>query len=337
MEEKMKIVLDVSGGDHAPNEILNGAVEALFKDKDLELVLVGKIDEIESGIVNADRSRITIVDASDIITNDDAPVAAIRKKTESSLVRALDYLAKNDDAHGLVSAGSTGAVLTGAALKVKRLEGIVRPGLAPALPTVKGGNVLLIDCGANVDCKPDTLVQFALMGSAYMSAMYGIANPRVALLNNGAEESKGNELTKEAYKLLCELKNINFIGNMEARELISGEADVVVADGFAGNIALKACEGTALSMFSLLKDALMNSGLKTKIGALLVKKALMGLRSKLDYTQSGGAAFLGVQKVVVKSHGSSKAPSICASILQAKRLAEAGVIGKIAAQLEDRE
>jgi len=329
----MKIVLDAFGGDNAPEEIIKGAVLALNSDKDLELILTGKLEVIESLTEKAYSGRITIIDAPDIITNDDAPAVSVRAKPNSSLVKALECLSNNDDVCGMVSAGSTGAVLTGAYLKVGRLDGIIRPALAPALPTVKGSNTLLIDCGANVDCKPEALMQFAYMGSAYMSAMYDIKWPRVALLNNGAEANKGNGLTKEAYNLLSASDKINFIGNMEARELISGDAEVVVADGFAGNIALKACEGTALSMFTLLKDALMNSGLKAKIGALLVKDALKGLRGKMDYTQSGGAAFLGVKKVVIKSHGSSKSDSICASILQAKKLAEAGIIEKIREKL----
>ncbi len=329
----MKIVVDVFGGDNSPVEILKGAQLALERS-DVELVLCGKKDIIEEFVVSnaMDQSRITVLDAPDVITNDDDPVTAVRNMTESSIVKSLDYLNENDDAQAFVSAGSTGAVLTGAVLLLRRIKGINRPALSPVLPTVTDKNVLLIDCGANTEPKPINLVQFAKMGSAFMKSVYGIENPRIGLLCNGTEDKKGNTLTKETFPLLKESK-LNFAGNMEAREILSGEYDVVVSDGFSGNIALKASEGTALSMFQLIKDGIYAGGLRAKIGYLLLKPVLKGIKKKLDYNDNGGAVLLGLTKIVIKSHGSSKAKAICNSILQAKQMVESGVIDKIGAEL----
>lgn len=322
----MKIIVDAHGGDFAPSEVVKGCMQAIAADKDLEIIITGKTEEIKALLtVN---ERITIIEASEIITNDDVPTAAIRSKKNSSLVVALDMLKKDSTIGGLVSAGSTGAVLTGAFMILGRIKGISRPALAPILPTMNGSNVILIDCGANVDCKPVNLAHFAVMGCAYSKAMLNIENPRVALLSNGVEEKKGNELNRQAFEVLKKM-DINFVGNMEAREMLSGEYDVVVADGFNGNIALKASEGVATSMLKLIKKSIMEGGLRAKIGALLLKPALKGVKDKMDYNSKGGAAFLGIEKVIIKSHGSSKAQSICASILQAKQLVSANIIDKI--------
>ena len=231
----------------------------------------------------------------------------------------------------MVSAGSTGAVLTGAFLKIGRIKGIARPALAPVLPTVEGGSVLLIDCGANVDCKPNMLEQFALMGNAYMKAVYNMESPRVGLLSNGTEDIKGNQLTKETFELL---KNapLNFVGNMEARDITSGKYDVVVCDGFVGNVALKASEGIAVMMLKMIKREVYSS-LKTKLGGALLKGSFNKIRSLMDYNQSGGAPFIGVEKLVIKSHGSSKAQSICGSIMQVYNMHKNDLIGKIKAGL----
>lgn len=325
----MKIVLDVFGGDNAPKEILKGAVMALNCEKPIELILTGKEEIIkkELAILGCDMSRIEIINAEEIVTNDDIPTVAIKNKKNSSLVLALKALKQREDAVGLVSAGSTGAVLAGGIFLTSRIKGISRPALAPILPTITDGNVLLIDCGANVDCKPNNLVDFALMGNAYMKSVYGIKSPRVALLSNGVEDKKGNDLNKNAFKLLKECKEINFVGNMEARDCLSGNYDVLVTDGFAGNIALKSLEGTAMSIFSILKKEVKS--FKSKLGALLMKGVFKKLKKKLDYNNSGGAPFLGVEKIIIKSHGASKAKSICASILQVKQLAEAGLIDNI--------
>lgn len=330
----MKIVLDVFGGDNAPAEILKGAQQALEKDKDFDLVLVGKSDVIDSYVEEngLDKSRIEVIDAQDVITNDDVPTDAIRTKRESSIVKAYDYMNENADAQAFVSAGSTGAVLTGAVLLLKRIRGINRPALSPLLPTVTGKNVLLIDCGANVEPKALNLVQFAQMGSAYMKSVFKIGSPRVALLSNGTEDKKGNTLNKEAFPLLKEC-GVNFIGNMEAREILSGVADVVVCDGYSGNIALKACEGTALTMFSLIKDGIYAGGLQAKLGYLFLKPVFKQIKIKMDYNDNGGAVLLGLEKIVVKSHGSSKAKAIRNSILQAKNLVESKLIESIGEQL----
>lgn len=325
----MKIVVDAFGGDNAPEEIVKGSLAALERDKKIAVVLSGKGDEIRRILEKNvyDKQRVEIIEAAGVITNDDAPTSAVRNKTDSSLVVGLNYLKSRKDAAAFVSAGSTGAVLTGATFIIGRIENVTRPALAPLLPCVDGSEILLIDCGANVDCKPEMLLQFAKMGAAYRKAL-GVKNPRIALLNNGAEAKKGNELTKSVYSLLQE-SGLNFVGNMEARDIMTGAADVLVADGFAGNVALKASEGTALSILKLLKEAIMNGGPLAKAGGLLIKKSLSGLKSKLDYTENGGALFVGVSKIVVKAHGSSKAGTIAASILQAARLAEAGLIEKL--------
>ena len=329
----MKIIVDAMGGDNAPLQIVLGAVDALNQDKNLKVVLVGDQNAIEQSLCECKeygKNRLDIIDAKDVITNDDTPTTAIRTKKESSLVKAFDALMHDDEAGGFVSAGSTGAVLVGAYLKVGRIKGVTRPALAPVLPTLKGNGVVLCDCGANVDCKSVNLVHFAIMASAYATAMLGVKNPRVGLLNNGVEEHKGNELTQEAHKLLAKTEGINFLGNCEARDILSGDFDVVVSDGFNGNIALKSAEGTANTMLSLIKEGVYSGGLRTKLGALMLKPVFVKVKKKMDYNAHGGACFLGVKKVVVKSHGASKAKSVTASILQAKSLAESKICDKIA-------
>ena len=314
----MKIVVDGFGGDNAPEAIVEGVVKALKDYSDVEIVLTGHEDKLKELMAGREEGRVEYIDASEIITNDDVPTEAIRAKKDSSLVKALDYLKQNEECVGLVSAGSTGAVLTGATVRVGRIRGITRPALCPILPTITGGKVLLIDCGANVDSKAPMLLQFAIMGASYAKAVLGVENPRVALLSNGTEDKKGNELVHETFALLKECESINFVGNMEAREILSGDYDVVVSDGFAGNVALKSCEGTAVSVFKLLKKGIMNGGLRAKLGYIFLKPVLKGLKKNLDYSESGGAAFLGVIKPVIKSHGSSEAKSICASIGQVR-------------------
>lgn len=329
----MKIVVDIYGGDNAPDEILKGCVMALNSNREISLVMVGKGSEMRSKLENEnyDKSRVEFVDAPDVITCDDVPTTAIRTKKDSSLVRALEVTKDDPECVGMVSAGSTGAVLTGAFLKIGRIKGIARPALAPVLPTVEGGSVLLIDCGANVDCKPNMLEQFALMGNAYMKAVYNMESPRVGLLSNGTEDIKGNQLTKETFELL---KNapLNFVGNMEARDITSGKYDVVVCDGFVGNVALKASEGIAVMMLKMIKREVYSS-LKTKLGGALLKGSFNKIRSLMDYNQSGGAPFIGVEKLVIKSHGSSKAQSICGSIMQVYNMHKNDLIGKIKAGL----
>lgn len=323
----MKIVVDAFGGDNAPLEIIEGCVLAINKHKDLEIILTGATEEIKK-ILNGREERISIVDAKEIITNNDKPTEAIRHKTDSSLVKAYDILKNQEDVFGLVSAGSTGAVLAGAIMKIGRIKGITRPALAPILPTKLDSDVIIIDSGANVDCKPVNLLHFALMGSAYYSIVYNKPSPRVALLNNGREEEKGNELVKEAFPLL---KNapINFIGNREGGDFMSGEVDVMVADGFAGNALLKGTEGAVGAVLSLLKKSIKSHAL-SKIGALFMKQTFNELKNRIDILKKhGGSPLLGCKKLVVKNHGSCKRFNILSSIEQTMLLHENKLIEKI--------
>ena len=329
----MRIALDGYGGDYSPDEVVKGAIAALQANDTLEILLTGKTAELSDLIgKNTFAGRLTIKDAPSVIGCEEIPTVAIRTKKDSSLVAALDAVAA-DEADGLVSAGSTGAVLIGSTLKIGRIKGIERPALAPALPTIKGGNVILCDCGANVDCRPSYLVGFAMMASAYQKGVYGLENPRVGLLNNGVEKTKGNAFSVEAHGLLSASPNIHFIGNVEARDILSGDVDVVVADGFNGNIALKTAEGTANAIFSLLKESVYSST-RAKIGALLLKPVFKDLKHTLDYNEHGGAAFLGLKKPVVKAHGSSKAKSICGAVLQVAEMIKGGVCDRLAADIK---
>ena len=332
----MKIIVDAFGGDYSPRETVLGAIDAVNAKDGLQVVLVGDEKQINNVLEGEkyDASRVEILHAPDVITNEDVPTTAIKAKKDSSLVKGLELLASYDEAAGFVSSGSTGAVLVGAYMKAGRIKGVSRPALAPALPTVKGKPVILCDCGANVDCKPLNLLHFAIMASAFSTALTDNAKPTVGLLSNGAEEKKGNELNKEAFELLKASPYIDFKGNCEARDLLSGDFDVVVSDGFNGNIALKSAEGTANAIFSILLDGINNGGLRAKLGALLLKPVLRGVKCKLDYNNQGGACFLGINKVVVKAHGASKRKSICASVLQAATLAKSGIVEKIKASVQ---
>jgi len=325
----MKIIVDAFGGDNAPAEIIKGAVEALKQNAEIKLVLSGKNDVIlkELEKYTFDSSRIEILDAQEVIGNNEHPTMAIREKKESSLVKGLYRLKDDEEIAAMVSAGSTGAFLTGAMLIVGRLDGIDRPALSPILPTITYGHTMLIDCGANMDCKPEYLVQFAVMGSAYMQAIYGIQSPKVGLLSVGTEDEKGNAQTKAAFELLKKAP-INFVGNMEARDAVSGDYDVLVADGFVGNVMLKSLEGAMNLMMTALKQSVMERTL-SKIGAVLMKPSLKKLKNRLDYNKIGGAPFLGCKKIVIKTHGSSTAQTFTAAILQAASMAKQNLIEKI--------
>lgn len=318
LQSNIKIVLDGFGGDNAPKEIVLGAIDAVNAFSDIEIVITGN-EEILNKIIKDSGytgNRISVLNANTTITNDESPTLAIRTKKDSSMVVALDYILDHEQENiaGFVSAGSTGAVLTGALLKLGRMNGIKRPAIAPLFPNLKNGKTLLIDCGANMDCKPEFLCQFALMGSIYMKKMYGIQNPKVALLSVGTEDKKGNELTHSAFELLKEMESINFVGNMEARDITTGDYDVVVSDGFAGNVALKSSEGMAKFILKSLKSEISSGGLGAKIGYLFLKKTFKKLAKTLDYNAIGGSAFLGCKKVVVKAHGSSDRVAILGSI-----------------------
>ncbi len=310
----MKVVIDAFGGDNAPLEIIEGAILALNKHKDLEIILCGKENEIKK-ILGKRTDRIEIVNADDVITNEDQPTEAIRHKKDSSLVKSYDILKEREDVIGLVSAGSTGAVLAGAIMKIGRIKGISRPALAPILPTKKDSDVIIIDSGANIDCKPINLLHFALMGSAYYSIIYKKEKPRVALLNNGTEEEKGNELAKETYPLL-KTAPINFIGNKEGRDFMSGDVDVMVTDGFAGNALLKGTEGAVGAVLSILKHSI-KSHFMSKIGYLFMGKTFKEIKNRVDIlSKHGGSPLLGCKKLIVKNHGSCKRNNILSSIEQ---------------------
>ncbi len=325
----IKILLDAFGGDNAPREIVKGGLVALSKYDDLFVTFVGKKAEIETQIstllkdktikelkkFTLTSDRYDILDATEVITNEDQPTVAIRTKRDSSLVRCFDTLRQNDEYAGMLSAGSTGAVLTGGFLKIGRIKGVSRPACCPILPTIDGKDVVLIDSGANMDCKPVNLVHFAVMASAYSKCVLGVENPRVALVNVGVEAEKGNELTKEVYQLLSKCEEINFVGNMESRDLLSGNYDVVVADAFAGNVMLKSTEGTVLQLLKLIKSEIMAS-FSSKIGYLFMRKAFKNIKKRLDYNSKGGAVLLGCKKIIVKAHGSSTYKSIVPCIKQ---------------------
>lgn len=307
--EKVVIALDAMGGDYAPEQTVKGAVEAVNSSDEIRVILVGKQDMIAKELEKYEYAKedIEVVHASEIIDMGDVPTVAIKDKKDSSLVVAM-RLVREGKADALVSAGSTGAVLVGGQLVVGRLKGIKRPPLAPFIPTTKGFS-LLIDCGANADARPEHLVQFAQMGSIYYENVMGKKNPTVALLNIGTEEEKGNQLVKDTKPLMKECKNINYIGSVEARELVSGAADVIVCEAFVGNVVLKFFEGLALTLFGSLKEGLMSST-RTKLGALLVKPALKGLKNQFDTSSQGGAPLLGLKGLVVKAHGNSSSKEI---------------------------
>lgn len=326
--EKYVIALDAMGGDNAPDAIVQGAIQALRQFDDIRILLAGPKDRLEKLIADASdvKGRIEIIEADEVIGMDESPMIAVRKKVNSSMVQAM--LAVRDKRAGaMVSAGSTGALLACGMLRLGRIKGIERPALAPVLPGVKGG-WLLIDSGANVDCQPKYLAQFGLMGSVYMKSVMGVENPKVGLVNIGAEEEKGNKLTKETYQLMQNQTSYNFAGNCEAREIPTGDFDVVVADGFAGNLILKYTEGLASAMMSLLKADLMSTT-RTKIGAVLSKPGFRKFKKRLDYNAQGGAPLLGVDGAVVKAHGSSGDEAIKNAIRQARTMLEGEVVEKI--------
>lgn len=329
----MKIVVDANGNDLGAVAPVEASVQAVKKYNNLKIVLCGKEEEISKLLANYEynKSQIEIVNAEDVITNEESPTEAVKSKPNSSLVKAFDTLKQDEEVVGLVSCGSTGAVLTGAFLKVGRIKGISRPALCPILPTKNGGRVMLIDSGANIDCKPINLCHFALLASSYAKALFNIENPRVALLNIGTEDKKGNEFTHQCFEELKKMP-INFVGNMEARDFMSGNYDVVVADGFYGNILLKSVEGTAMYVLDQLKQEIKNS-FSAKIGALFMKKAFKNLKGKLNYNNYGGAAFLGVKKLIVKGHGASDSLAFFKSIEQVITLHQKDYCKNVEAEL----
>ena len=325
------IYLDAMGGDDAPNCTVLGAVEALRADQDLTITLAGTVSAMEPLLAGADdvRERIKLVETPDIITNHDAPVMAVRQKKQSAVVMGM-LAVRGGEADGFFSAGSTGATLAGGMFRLGRIQGIERPALAPLLPNGKG-YFCLIDCGANVDSLPEYLPQFGLMGSAYMKTVQKLDNPRVGLVNIGAEAEKGNALVKAAYPLM-EKMPFNFVGNVEGRDITADIADVVVTDGFYGNLILKFMEGVAGTLLGIIKKELL-ADTRSKIGALIAKPAFRRVKKVMDYTEVGGAPLLGVQGTVVKAHGSSNPHAIACAIRQATRMIDGHVIETIQSSL----
>ncbi len=328
MDEMVRVAVDAMGGDNAPKEIIKGAVEAVNENSKIKVYLTGVKDTVENELAQYtyDKEQIEVVNATEIIETAEPPVMAIRKKKDSSIVVALN-LVKDGTCDAFVSAGSSGAVLVGGQLIVGRIKGIERPPLAPLIPTEKGCS-LLIDCGANVDARPSQLVQFAKMGSVYMESVMGVQNPKVAIVNIGAEEEKGNALVKETFPLLKNCPEINFIGSIEAREIPTGYADVIVCEAFAGNIILKLYEGVGAMLLRKVKSSLMSS-LRSKIGAFLIKPALKQTLKGFSLEEHGGAPLLGLNGLVVKTHGSSEAVEIKNSILQCATFKEQKINEKI--------
>lgn len=328
----MRIAVDAMGGDNAPEAIVQGALAAAETRPELEIILVGQNDRILKIAEIPDNVRV--LEASEVIENEDKPLMAIRRKRNSSMVVALQSL-KQGEVEAVVSAGNTGALMAGASLLVGRIPGVSKPALAPVLPTQDGRGVVTVDIGATMDPRPENLYQYAIMGNLYAQDVFGLKEPRIGLLNVGVEAEKGNDLAKQTYALLSKAK-LNFIGNVEAREVMKGHCDVLICDGFVGNVLLKSMEGVAQSIFSEIKLAVSTGGVKAKLGALLLKDTLKGLKGKMDYSEHGGSPLLGINGVCVKCHGSADANTVKNAILkQAYLLAKSGSIAAIANIMEE--
>lgn len=336
MSDMTRVALDAMGGDNAPGEIVKGAVDAVNSRKEIEVILTGKEEVIKQELAKYTypEEQIRIVDATEVIETAEPPVMAIRRKKDSSIVKAMK-LVKEGEADAFVSAGSSGAVLVGGQVIVGRIKGIERAPLAPLIPTAKGVS-LLIDCGANVDARPSHLVQFAKMGSIYMEHVIGVKKPKVGIVNIGAEEEKGNALVKETFPMLKACEDIDFIGSVEARDIPSGVADVLVCEAFVGNVILKLYEGLGATLISKIKGGMMST-LRSKIGALLVKPALKETLKTFDASEYGGAPLLGLNGLVVKTHGSSTAKEVKNSILQCVQFHEQKINEKIQEGLKEQQ
>lgn len=336
MQDITKVVLDAMGGDNAPAEVVKGAVDAVSSRDDIKVILVGQEAVVKEELEKHQypKERIQVVDAPEVIEMAEPPVVAIRKKKQSSIVVGMNMV-KNKEADAFVSAGSSGAILVGGQVIVGRIKGVQRPPLAPLIPTETGVS-LLIDCGANVDARAEHLLQFAKIGSIYMEHVVGIKNPKVAIVNIGTEEEKGNALVKETFPLLKECKDINFVGSIEAREIPKGGADVIVCEAFTGNVILKLYEGLSSTLISVVKKGLMST-LKSKIGAALALPALKKTLKSFDAAQYGGAPLLGLNGLVVKTHGSSKSTEITNAIYQCVAFKQQDINGKIKERITDSQ
>lgn len=331
----IKIIVDCFGGDHSPQANIDGSLSALDRFQDLYLILTGDRGVIEANLEGKtyDASRLEIVHAPEVIGCDEKPTDAIRLKKESSMIKAIRMLRDEDDIAGMVSVGSTGALVAGALTRIGVLEGVIRPAFCPILPTMDGDIVGICDSGANVEVTANHLKQFAIMASLYLENVYGVKNPRIALLNVGKESEKGDTIRQDAYKMLSELSCINFVGNMESRDLLSGSYDAVVCDGFSGNVLVKTTEGTAVELLKKVKETIFSRTIY-KIGALFQKKMFADLKAFMNYQNYGGSVLLGTSKVVVKGHGSSKAVAVEKCIEQAYRMEASSLSSKITAALD---
>ena len=325
----MKIAIDGMGGDNAPAAVIEGAIQAIKEYDNIELVITGPEDVINSELAKYTytKERISVMDAKEVISPSEHPVMALRKKKDSSIVKAMN-LVKEGTCDGIISGGSTGAFLAGCTLIVGRIKGVERPALAPIMPG-RRGNFMIVDVGANVDCKPGFLVQFAKMGKIYYQKVFNVKNPSIGLINVGEEEEKGNELTKATFKLLKEEKDLNFKGNIEPRDIPTGDTNILVSDGFVGNTALKMYEGAASSILGMIKDEILSSSIISKLGVVLLKPVLKKLLKKVDYKEYGGAPFLGVDGICIKAHGSSDAKAFKNAIRQTKIFYENNVLEDI--------
>ena len=326
----IKILIDCFGGDNCPQAPVEGALSALSKNPELYVMLCGDEDILKKELEGKayDKDRVEIVHAPEVIGCDEKPTDVVRLKRNSSMMKAIILLRDRDDISAMVSTGSTGALVTGALVRLGRIPGVIRPAFCPILPTMDGGLVGICDSGANVEVTPAHLRQFAIMASLYMENVYGVSKPRVALLNVGKEAEKGDEVRQEAYKLLQDTENLNFVGNMESRDLLSGNYNVVVADGFSGNVLVKTTEGTALELLKKLKKEIFSRTLY-KMGALLMKRMFSDMKEFMNYQNYGGSVLLGTSKVVVKGHGSSKAIAVEKCIEQAYRMEVSKLSDKI--------
>ena len=332
----IRIIVDCFGGDHSPDANVDGALSALEKHPDLQVILTGDAGILEDKLKGKsyDPSRLEVVHAPEVIGCDEKPTDVIRLKKESSMIKAIRLLRDDDDIAGMVSTGSTGALVAGALTRLGVLEGVIRPAFCPLLPTMKGGIVGICDSGANVEVTSAHLKQFAIMASLYLENVYGVENPRIALLNVGREAEKGDSMRQEAYRKISELPCVNFVGNMESRDLLSGSYDAVICDGFSGNVLVKTTEGTALELLLKVKETIF-SRTAYKIGALFQKRMFKDLKEFMNYQNYGGSVLLGSRKVVVKGHGSSRAVAVEKCIEQAYRMEARALSSKIEAALDE--
>ena len=327
----IRIAMDCLGGDHSPDANIEGGVMGLAAHPDLQMLFLGDEAVVKNKLeeLKAPMDRCEIVHAPDVVTGEDRPLDAVRMKRDSSMIRGIKLLREDEDLAALISTGASGTLVSAATLRIGRIEGVHRPAFCPVIPTMHGGIVAVCDSGANIDCSPEQLQQFALMGSAYLSCTFGIENPRVALLNVGVESEKGDDLRRAAYALLKETEGLNFVGNMESRDFLSGKYDLVVSDGFSGNVLIKSTEGACLEMLMRLKRDI-SSRFVNKIGALFMYKTLMKEKKFMNYQNYGGSVLLGSEKIIVKGHGSSKATAVSKCVDQAYTMITSGLREKIA-------